>query len=318
MKLSNEVKIGLLGIVAIALFIFGFNFLRGQDLFSNNKEIYVEYQHIAGIKVASVVLYNGFSIGKVSELSLSKRGTIIATLNIQEDIDIPDNSVAKIVSQDLLGSKAIELMIGDSRSFINDGDTLNSDIELSLAESVNSQVLPVKAKAEKLLGTMDSILVSVQYILNPNFRSNIDKSFASIKRSIETLEVTASRVDTMVRFQSARLRTITTNIESITTNLKNNNQHISEILANVNQISDSLAKSNLLQTINNANKALADVAAITEKINNGGGSIGLLINDEKLYQNLNNSASDLDKLLIDIKANPKRYVRFSIFGGGNK
>lgn len=318
MKIANETKIGILTVFSVAILILGFNFLKGKDIFSNTMDLYGEYDHINGIKISNPVLYNGFAIGKVTDLEITPRGTILATLTLKTDIRIPDNTMAKIISQDLLGSKAIELIIGDSRSFLEDGDTVQTGYELSLTESVNSQVLPVKAKAEKLLGTVDSILLSVQYILNPNFRSNIDQSFASIKRSIETLEVTASRVDTMVKFQSARLKTITTNIESITTNFKNNNQRISDILANVNQITDSLAKANILETIQNANKALADVALITEKINSGKGSLGLLINDEKLYNNLNSSASDLDKLMIDIKNNPKRYVHFSIFGGGNK
>jgi phospholipid/cholesterol/gamma-HCH transport system substrate-binding protein len=313
-----ETKIGVLAALAIALLILGFNFLKGNDIFSNTIDVYAEYDHINGIKVSNPVLYNGFSVGKVTALELTPRGSIIATFTLDGKVQIPDNSTAKITSLDLLGAKGIELVLGNSKTYILDGDTMSSGVELSLAESVNSQVLPVKAKAEKLLGTMDSILVSIQYILNPNFRNNIDKSFASIKRSIETLEVTASRVDTMVKFQSARLKAITTNVESITLNLKNNNQRISNILANAETISDSLAKANIVQTIEKANKALSDVSAITERINKGEGSIGLLLNDEKLYNNLNSSASDLDKLMIDIKQNPKRYVHFSIFGGGSK
>lgn len=318
MKIANETKIGVLAALAIALLILGFNFLKGNDIFSNTIDVYAEYDHINGIKVSNPVLYNGFSVGKVTALELTPRGSIIATFTLDGKVQIPDNSTAKITSLDLLGAKGIELVLGNSKTYILDGDTMSSGVELSLTESVNSQVLPVKAKAEKLLGTMDSILVSIQYILNPNFRNNIDKSFASIKRSIETLEVTASRVDTMVKFQSARLKAITTNVESITLNLKNNNQRISNILANVETISDSLAKANIVQTIDKANKALSDVSAITERINKGEGSIGLLLNDEKLYNNLNSSASDLDKLMIDIRQNPKRYVHFSIFGGGNK
>lgn len=318
MKISSETKIGILTVFAITLLILGFNFLKGKDIFSNTQEFYAEYKHINGIKISNPVLYNGLSIGKITDLELTPRGTIIATITIDKDIAIPDNSTAKIASQDLLGSKAIELVIGDSRKFLNDGDTLKTDIELSLTESVNSQVLPVKAKAEKLLGTMDSILVSIQYILNPNFRSNIDKSFSSIKRSIETLERTAGRVDTLVKYQALRLKAISLNIESITTNLKNNNQKITDILTNLDQITDSIAKANVLQTITKVNKTLADVSAITEKINNGQGSLGLLINDDKLYKNLDQSANDLDKLLLDIKQNPKRYVHFSVFGGGSK
>jgi phospholipid/cholesterol/gamma-HCH transport system substrate-binding protein len=318
MKISNETKVGILAAFALTLLVIGYNFLKGKDLFTSSNEFVAIYKNVNGIKVSNPVLYNGLAIGRVSDLELDSSGKIVAVFSINEDVNIPDNSIAKITSTDLLGSKAVELIIGDSKTYLEDGDTISSGIELSLAESVNSQVLPVKAKAEKLLSTMDSILISVQYILNPNFRSNIDKSFASIKRSIETLEVTTTRVDTFVKYQSARFKVISANVESITTNLKNNNQKITDILTNLDQITDSLAKSNILQTINNANKAIADVAVITQKINRGEGSMGLLINDKKLYENLNNSASDLDKLLLDIKQNPKRYISFSVFGGSKK
>ncbi len=318
MKINNETKVGIITVFSVTILILGFNYLKGRDIFTDTVDIYAEYEQISGIKASNPVLYNGFIIGKITELELSPRGTIIATLTIKPDLQIPDNTIAKIVSQDLLGAKAIVLNFGDSRTFVEEGDTLRTDMEMSLAESVNSEVLPVKQKAEKLLGTVDSILISIQYILNPNFRSNIDQSFASIKRSIETLEVTATRVDSMVKYQSARFKMISNNIESISTNLKNNNERISSILQNVDQISDSLAKVNFIQTIDRANKALADIAIITEKINTGQGSLGLLVNDEKLYNNLNQSSKDLDKLLVDLRLNPKRYLNISVFGGGNK
>jgi phospholipid/cholesterol/gamma-HCH transport system substrate-binding protein len=147
---------------------------------------------------------------------------------------------------------------------------------------------------------------------------NIDESFASIKRSIETLEITSTRVDSMVKFQAARFKVITNNIESISTNLKNNNEKITNILQNIDQISDSLTKVNFVETIDRANKALSDIAIITEKINTGQGTLGMLVNDEMLYKNLNQSSKDLDKLLVDLRLNPKRYVSLSLFGGGGK
>jgi phospholipid/cholesterol/gamma-HCH transport system substrate-binding protein len=318
-KINNETKVGILTAFSITILILGYNYLKGRDVFRDTVNVYAEYERIGGLKVANPVMYNGYAVGKVTGLSLSEQGTIIATLTLQPDIKIPINSRARIASQDLLGTMAVELELGDSRSFIVEGDTLRTEIALSLAETVNSEVLPVKQKAEKLLGTMDSILLSVQYILNPNFRSNIDESFASIKRSIETLEVTAVRVDSMVKYQSARFKVISSNIESISTNLKNNNQRISTILQNVEQISDSLSRVRFVETVERANKAISDVALITEKINKGQGSLGLLVNDDKLYTNLNQSSRDLDKLLVDIRLNPRRYMNVSVFGGkGNK
>ncbi|MCF8284632.1 MAG: MlaD family protein [Sphingobacteriales bacterium] len=318
MKINNETKVGIITVFAVTILILGYNYLKGKDIFTDTVDIYAEYSQINGIKESNPILYNGFVVGKITKLSLSSRGTIIARLTIKPELQIPDNTIAKIVSQDLLGAKAIELFLGDSRTFIEEGDTIRTDMEMSLAESVNSQVLPIKQKAEQLLGTVDSILVSVQYILNPNFRMNIDESFASIKRSIETLEITSTRVDSMVKFQAARFKVITNNIESISTNLRNNNEKITNILQNIDQISDSLTKVNFVETIDRANKALSDIAIITEKINTGQGTLGMLVNDEMLYKNLNQSSKDLDKLLVDLRLNPKRYVSLSLFGGGGK
>jgi phospholipid/cholesterol/gamma-HCH transport system substrate-binding protein len=317
-KINNETKVGIITVFAVTILILGYNYLKGKDIFTDTVDIYAEYSQINGIKESNPILYNGFVVGKITKLSLSSRGTIIARLTIKPELQIPDNTIAKIVSQDLLGAKAIELFLGDSRTFIEEGDTIRTDMEMSLAESVNSQVLPIKQKAEQLLGTVDSILVSVQYILNPNFRMNIDESFASIKRSIETLEITSTRVDSMVKFQAARFKVITNNIESISTNLRNNNEKITNILQNIDQISDSLTKVNFVETIDRANKALSDIAIITEKINTGQGTLGMLVNDEMLYKNLNQSSKDLDKLLVDLRLNPKRYVSLSLFGGGGK
>lgn len=318
MKINNETKVGIITVFSVTILILGYNYLKGKEVLTNTIDIYAEYAQINGIKESNPILYNGFAVGKITDLELTEKGTIIATLTLKPGLQIPDNTIAKIVSQDLLGAKAIVLQFGDSRTFIEEGDTLRTDMEMSLAESVNSEVLPVKQKAEKLLSTMDSILVSIQYILNPNFRSNIDQSFASIKRSIETLEVTATRVDSMVKYQAARFKVISSNIESISTNLKNNNQKISDILSNIDQISDSLTRINFVQTIDRANKALQDIAIITEKINTGQGTLGMLVNDDKLYHNLNQSSRDLDRLLVDLRLNPKRYVNVSVFGGGNK
>ncbi len=318
MKINNETKVGIITVLSVTILILGYNYLKGREIFTNTIDIYAEYGQINGISESNPVLYNGFAVGKVTDLELTERGTIIATLTLKPGLQIPDNTIAKIVSQDLLGAKAVVLQFGDSRTFIEEGDTLRTDTEMSLAESVNSEVLPVKQKAEKLLSTMDSILVSIQYILNPNFRSNIDQSFASIKRSIETLEVTATRVDSMVKYQAARFKVISSNIESISSNLKNNNQKITDILSNIDQISDSLTRINFVSTIDRANKALEDIAIITEKINTGQGTLGMLVNDDKLYHNLNQSSRDLDRLLVDLRLNPKRYVNVSVFGGRSK
>ena len=311
MKVSNETKIGALTAIAIVVLILGYNFLRGNDILSREQRFYAIYGHVDGLNISKPVLVNGFQIGRVSDMKLQPSGKTLVEFKINKDYLIPENSVARLMSTDLLGNKAIEFELGNSKVNAESKDTLRSNVERSLAESVQ----PVQKKAEAIITKMDSLLTSVNTILNPSFQKNIDRSFKSVASTLETIDRTTKKVDGLVGSESGRIGKILANFESISSNLRNNNQHISHIVANFDQLSNQVAKTNIQETLTNANKAMTDLQAAINKINNGTGSIGLLLNDDKLYNNLNNSAANLDKLMIDLKANPKRYVSFSIFGG---
>jgi phospholipid/cholesterol/gamma-HCH transport system substrate-binding protein len=320
-KVSREVKIGLLLLVAIALFIFGFNYLKGTNIFKPQKKYYAVYERIEGLVEANPVQINGYSIGQVNKIDLEKgnTGRIIIEFTVNKsDLPLPDNSVAKIVSSDLLGSKAVQIILGNSNKYLQSGDTLLSDVESTLGETVNKQVLPLKNKAEKLISSIDSVLAVIQYIFNEDSQEDIKQSLESVNSAIRTLKKTALRVDTLVNEQRFKLSRISTNIESITLNLKNNNDKLAKIFANLQSVTDSLAKANLTSTVNNANRALAQAAAITEKINKGEGTMGMLVNNDTLYKNLNSAARDLDLLLKDLKDHPSRYVQVSVFGKKEK
>ncbi|WP_129715049.1 MlaD family protein [Pedobacter sp. SYP-B3415] len=311
MKIANETKVGILAAFAIAMLIIGYNFLKGNSIFSDETVLYARYTKVDGLTVSKPVLINGFQIGRVDKLQLEPNGTILATLKIKGKYDIPTNSVARLESTDLLGSKAIVMDLGSGSKFAQDGDTLNANVEKNLMESVQ----PVQKKAELIIGKMDSILSSVNSILNPNFQKNIDRSFNSIAATLASLEGTSKKVDNMVGTEGQKISAILANVESISSNLKNNNQKITSILNNLGSVTDQFAAANFKQTIDNANKAVADLQSVVTKINSGQGSLGLLINDNKMYDNLNAASDNLNKLIIDLKENPKRYVHFSVFGG---
>ncbi len=311
MKISNETKVGILAAFAIAIFIIGYNFLKGNDIFSSENEFYAKYDKVEGLAISKPVLVNGYQIGRVSDLTLLENGQILAQFKIDPKFAIPKNTIARLESTDLLGSKAVVFDLGSSMTYAMDGDTLNANVQQNILE----QVEPVQKKAQILISRMDSILTSVNQILNPTFQENINRSFNSIARTLETLESTSKTVDGMVGVQSKRIDNILANAESISANLKNNNQQITNIITNFNTMSDQLAKANFKQTLDNVDKAVADFQAVMNKVNSGKGSAGLLLNDEQLYNNLNNAAQNLDKLMLDLRANPKRYVSFSVFGG---
>jgi len=314
MKIKNETKVGILAAFAIALLIIGYNFLKGNSIFSSETTLFARYTRVDGLTVSKPVLINGYQIGRVAKLQLEPGGTILATLSINSKYEIPENSIARLEGTDLLGSKAIVMSLGNSKKMAEDGYTLNANVEKGLME----QVQPVQKKAELIIGKMDSILSSVNSILNPNFQKNVDKSFNSIAGTLASLETTSKKVDGLVGSESKRIQAILRNVEGITANLNNNNQKITDILANINTVTDKFAAANFKQTLDNANNAIADLQSVISGIKNGKGSLGLLLNDDKMYQNLNNASKNLDELMIDLKANPKRYVHFSVFGGGNK
>ena len=224
------------------------------------------------------------------------------------------NRQSKLFSSNLMGSKAIELLLGNSKEFAKDGDTLTSKMALSVSEEVSVQMLPLKLKAEDQMLSIDSVLAVIQYVFNEDTRENLKKSFESIKFTIQNLESTSYNIDTLVASQRNRLSIIVSNVESITSNIKNNNAKLSNIITNFSALSDTLSKAKVATTINNANKALKDVSEITQKINSGQGSLGLLLNNDSVYNNLENSTKQLNLLLEDMRLNPNRYVSFSVFG----
>lgn len=314
MKIKNETKVGILAAFSIALLIIGYNFLKGNAIFSDETVLYAKYSHVDGLSVSKPVLINGFQIGRVDQLQLQPDGNIIATLKIKGKYDIPTNSIARLESTDLLGSKAIIMVLGNGKVFAQDGDTLNANVEKNLMEAVQ----PVQKKAEAIVDKLDSILTTVNTVMNPDFQKNVNRSFNSIAGTLASLEQTSKKVDQLVGTEGSKIASILSNVEAISNNLKNNNQKINSILNNISTVTDQVAAANFKQTIDNANKAVADLQGVVNKVNSGEGSLGLLINDKQMYENLNSASKNLDELIIDLKENPKRYVHFSVFGGGNK
>ncbi|MFZ4613480.1 MAG: MlaD family protein [Bacteroidia bacterium] len=314
MEIKKEVKIGLMVILSIFAFVYGFNFLKGKNIFNPRSTYYAVYDNVNGLTESNPVMIRGYSIGSVNNIYFlpDNPEKIVVEIKLKNsDIKIPKGTVALIRSSSLLGGMAIDLNFSKSKEFYESGDTLLADIENGLTDEISKQIIPVKDKAEKLIATVDSLIKNINSIFN-------DKTKGNLRESVTTFNSIALEVKEMVTEERIRLRKITDNVQSITENLKNNNAQIQNILKNISNVTDSLAKANLASTIANANIALAEVAQVMTKINEGKGSLGLLVNDKKLYDNLEASTKDLDKLMVDIKENPKRYIHFSVFGKKDK
>lgn len=318
MKISREVKVGFIVLVGIALLYSGVNYLKGIAVFSDSRTYYCVYPRVDGIQPSNPVVIHGFVVGQVRKVSLmsdTTRSLLVEIVIKEKNLNIPIDTKARIQSSGLLGSKEVALQLGRSSEFALDGDTLFTGIETGLMESVNQEILPLKLKTEQLISDIDSIVTIFQAILDENTRSNLRKSLNSIRGTIQSLETTAFRLDTLVASEKVRLSSILGHVEAITGNLEANNEEITQILENFSALSDSLVQSEIKMVINNASAAMTQVNSITEKINAGEGTMGMLINNDTLYSNLTSASEQLDLLLEDLRVNPDRYVRVSVFGG---
>ncbi|MUP38309.1 MlaD family protein [Labilibaculum euxinus] len=318
MKFSKDAKIGLVVIGAIVILIWGVNFLKGFNVFSSEQVFYARYERVDGLKKSSSVTLKGYKVGQIKSIKFSSASAdhLLVEFAISNQFKLPANSVARIESADIMGTKEIKIIPGKGKTLLQTGDTIKGSIEGDLKEQVSMQMLPLKKKAEKLMSGVDSVLTVIQYIFNENTRDNLRKSFGSIEQTFKKLENASGTLDTIMTGQKSHFENIFANVDSITGNLKDNNKNVSTILSNFSNISDSLSATDIAQTINNAKATLKQTNEILEKINSGKGSMGLLINNDTLYTNLEAASNGLTNLLIDVKNNPKKYMHFSLFDTG--
>ena len=325
MKLSKEFKIGVVVLCAIAAFIWGINFLKGSNIFTHKNYLYAVYPKIDGLIQASPILISGFKVGQVSEISLVRiRDTnkVLVKFLLTEDfavLGIPKNSIARAISSDLLGSKAVEILFSNDKELVKSGDTLIAALEPGFKQELDKRIAPIQAKAENLISTMDSVITVVSSILNAKTRDNLDKSIEGVRKAIMSIEQTAYKLDDLVGSEKAKISSVLSHLNNITADLdKSGAKIIDNIISNLSNLSDSLAKAQLKSAIDQADQSLKQLNMMITRINQGEGTIGKLAKNDSLYNNLNKSTYDLDKLLKDLRINPERYIHFSVFGRKEK
>lgn len=315
-KYNKEIKTGLFVIVILTLFIWGFNFLKGKNLLFTESKYYAIYSKVDGLVSSNPVFINGVKVGLIRNVEFisPQDSRILVTFTLNSDLEIPKNSIARIYSSDIMGSRALQIVYGNSKELIKPGDTLQSEIEGDLKEEINKQVLPLKMKAEGMISSIDTVLIAFKLVFNETTRRNLAASFENIKLTLDNLKHTTFNVDTLVSTQRNRMASIISNVESITYNIRQNNDKITHILTNFSTISDTLARVNIATTIQKANDAITSIADISEKINKGQGTLGQLVNNDSLYIKLESASKNLDKLVEDIRLRPYRYLSISVFG----
>ena len=298
-KVSNETKVGALAAISITFLVLGYNFLAGRgSMFSKKYTLNADLPDVTEISKSTPVLYNGYKVGNVTDVELMKpQGSFRVYFVINEDIDIPENSSVK-VSSALLGGKALNLIFSNQKKLAESGQTLASMADTTLMESMSNVLKPLNTKINSIVNSLDSLLAN----------GELNQSIVSFNASLKSFTRTSNNASAILEANMPRLSNIIGNVESITQNLKNNNEKISLTIANLKTTSDNLAAMKLKETVEKANETLAQLSGIMDKINSGEGSLGLLVNDKSLYNNLNNTAANLDKLLKDLNRFPAKYI----------
>jgi phospholipid/cholesterol/gamma-HCH transport system substrate-binding protein len=312
MKISNETKIGALAAIAITMLILGFNFLKGKNLLKKKDNLYAVFSKIEGLNSSDAVRINGLQVGTVS--SMDERDAnlsgIVVTMHITKNVNIPDNSFATIAANPL-GSASINITLGSSAKYVEDGDTLSANSSSGLLESLQGALGPAVDKVNGTLQSLDSLLEVVGSMFDPKTKNNFNAIVANLTASTNSL-------NTLLNSQTGALAQSMNNLSAVTDNLKKNNDTITRILGNVEKMTSKFASLQLDQTLTKLDAAAESLNATMAKVNSGEGTLGLLINDKKLYNNLTATTNSLNILLQDFRVHPKRYVNVSVFGKKDK
>lgn len=307
MKLSREVKTGILAIGAILLFIFGYSYLKGTNLLDKNRTFYVKYDNVEGLAKAAPVTINGLVVGKVTDIDFaSAQGQLVVKFTVEEeDFDFSKNSTVRIYSSGLIGGKSLGLFPEyDPNNLAKSGDTLVGSVEDGMLTAVTKALGPLEKKVNGTLATVDSLLISVTKLLDEDTRVNLQGAIANLNTTMKSLNGASSSLDGLLKNNTEKLDRTFTNLD--------------EMAVNFNSISDSLAQLETGRLVNEFQSVIEKFNNIATELDNGEGSIGKLLNDNKLYDNLEGASRQLEELLQDVKLNPKRYVHISVFGRKNK
>lgn len=320
MKIKREYSIAGIAIAGLLLLYFGINYLRGLDVLTKRNVFHVVYSDISGVGSASPVYLNGYKVGQVvsTDLLADGSGRIAVSLQLNErKLKLPKDTKVQIYSSDLF-SRALKIVMGTSADLAQAGDTLMGSTELSLTDAVGEQIDPLKRKAEAMLANVDSLLTSMQGLLNENTIGDIDASFSSIRGTLENLNNTSRRLDALMVAESATIHAVLENLRRVTANLDSYHASLSSTLSNLDTLSGELASPRTRQMLNDLAETSSKLKGVMTGLEQGEGSLGALLKNDTLYSNLQQASHELDLLLEDLRLNPNRYVHLSLFGKKDK
>ena len=312
-KISNETKIGVMAVVALAALILGFNYLKGSTLFQHTKKIYAVFDNVEGLEVSNAVQIDGLTVGTISSINESDKDLsqgVVVTITMKKDVHIPGNSVG-VINSGLISSATIVINKGTDNTYLENGDTLQTKKQSNLFSQVQSSVNPVILKLGGTLTSLDSLIQVIGSMFDPKLKNN----FSSI---VGNLTMSSAELQKLLNNQTGALAQSLKNLSDFTGNLSKNNDHISHTLDNVDKASTNFAAAKIPEAVEGLTATLNDLKGTIQRINSTNGTLGLLINDKRLYTNLESTTRSLNTLLDDFRVHPKRYVNISVFGKKDK
>jgi len=308
-KISNEVKVGATAILTIVIFIWLYTFLKGKDFFSNSVYYYTVYEKIGGLAESSPVEINGYKAGVVQSIDFidAVSGKLLVEFSVNKDFKLPRNTVAEIVPISLLGGMKVQFVYGNGPGTYSADDTIPGRLAESLMETVETELLPVKEKFSDLIMNLDSVISSLNDIMDADFKSNLGETMAN-------LNSTTGSIDNIIGSKEKELKATLENIDKFSRMLSANSEKMNRTFSNLESITDTLVAADIYKSVNNLKSSLEKASILIDNMNNGKGSAGQFMTNDTLYSNLTSSLESLNILLQDMKANPKRYVHFSLFG----
>jgi phospholipid/cholesterol/gamma-HCH transport system substrate-binding protein len=319
MKLNNEVKVGILAVVAILGLVLGFNFLKGKSLFNKAPAVYAVFRQLGSLQKSNEVKINGLPVGTVYDYVPTDKEVngIVVEIHLTRDINIPANSIA-FIDGALVGASYISIEKGDANTYLKTGDTISTRLDAGLMSDIKTQLSPTITRVNETLDSLKLTLGSVNAIFDPNTNSNLQTIIAR-------LAVTSASIQELLNAQSGALAQSLKNLNAITANLAKNNDAISSSIRNIEVTTSTLANAPIQQTLAGLEGAISELRGTigelkgtVSRINSPNGTLGALLNDKKLYDQLNRAALGLEILLDDVRVHPKRYVNISVFGGKGK
>ena len=306
MKLTREIKTAILVIASILLFIWGYSFLKGRDLFTNYKTFYVEYDNVEDLASTAPVTLNGLVIGKVNKITINEvTGRLLVELQLKTDFPISKTSKASLYSPSLIGGKQIKIVPNFAdKDLAKDGQTLVSTVELGLTESLGGKIEPIQQKLEKMLVNIDVLVTGLNNTLDKKAQEDLKKTLSELSQTMEQFHKASGSLNSILDTNKGQINGVVTNLNKMSNNFS--------------KISDTLNKADLGKTVRSLNQTLAKVDGLMGNLNSGKGTAGKLLNDDALYNNLSKTSKELELLLQDLRLNPTRYVNVSVFGKKNK